>query len=135
MAQHVMLKLGNFKFSIHSAAYQKLTRTYGWIWAPVKRFGNTSSLQYTGKKNPIINLPGVVFTEFENVGIRQIERLVQLGDSAKPNLMTSGLGEVMGYWVITGLTETEARHIQAGIPTKQTFSLDLKYYGKTLQNP
>lgn len=135
MAEHVMMKLGDFKFSIHTAAYQQLTRTYGWIWSPTKRFGKTDLLQYTGKKNPTINLPGVIYPEFGRVGIGQIEKMVELGDAAVPHLMTSGLGDVMGYWAITGLTETEAKHTMAGIPIKQTFSLDLIYYGKTISNP
>lgn len=135
MAETVMMKLGSFKFSIYTAAYQQLTRTYGWVWGSTNRFGNTSILQYTGKDNPTINLPGVIYPEFENVGTEQIKELVALGDAAKPHLMTSGLGDVMGYWVVTGLRETEDKHIAAGIPIKQTFSLDLKFYGQTLSNP
>lgn len=135
MAETVMMKLGSFKFSIYTAAYQQLTRTYGWVWASTNRFGNTSALQYTGKDNPTINLPGVIYPEFENVGTEQIKELAALGDAAKPHLMISGLGDVMGYWVVTGLKETEDKHIAAGIPIKQTFSLDLKFYGQTLSNP
>lgn len=130
--ENVMMKLGSVKFSIQTLAYQKLTRTYGWTWAPTKRFGTIDSLQYTGKKNPTVTLPGVVFPEFQDVGTQQIETLVALGDAETPHLMTSGLGDVMGYWVVTGLTETEDKHIQAGIPIKQTFSLEIMYYGKTL---
>ncbi len=135
MAETVMMKLGDFKFSIHTAAYQQLTRTYGWVWASTNRFGKTASLQYTGRDNPTVNLPGVIYPEFENVGTGQISELVKLGDAAVPHLMTSGLGDVMGYWVVTRLTETEAKHTVAGIPIKQTFSLDLKYYGKIISNP
>lgn len=134
MAETVMMKLGDFTFSIHTAAYQQLTKTYRWLWASTNRFGNTSSLQYTGKENPTVSLPGVIYPEFEKVGIHQIEKLVKLGDAAKPHLMISGLGDVMGYWVVNQLVETEDKHTVAGIPIKQTFSLDITYYGQTLSN-
>jgi len=132
MANQVMMKLGNFKFSILTAAYQKLTKTYGWNWAEVKRFNNTASLQYTGKNNPTRKLDGVVFPEFESVGVYQIDDLVELGDLGTPLLLVSGIGAVLGYWVITKITNTEDKHMEAGIPTKQVFSMEIKYYGDSI---
>lgn len=138
MAEHVMMKLQNskrgFKFSIHTATYQSLTKTLGWVWSSSKRFGQYDSLQFNGPENPTMTLPGTVYPEFNNVGVDQLKVLESLGNDAEPILIISGVGDVLGYWVMTSFTETEARHMVAGIPTKQTFNLELKYYGKTLQN-
>lgn len=128
----VMMTLGTFRFSINRAAYQKLTKTYGWDWAAVKRFGTTDSLQFTRKQNPTMSLSGVIFPEFSSVGIYQVDNLSELGDAFAPLQLTTGYGEVWGYWCITKLTETQDQHMEAGIPTKQTFSMELTYYGESV---
>ena len=76
----------------------------------------------------------MIFPEFEGVGIYQLEKLAALGDTGTPQLLTSGLGSVLGYWCITGLNKTEAKHMQAGIPIKQVYSLEIIYYGDSISN-
>lgn len=141
MSQSVQMKLGDFKFSLSTASYHKLTKTYGWNWAAAKRFQQHDSLQFTGKNNPKIKIDGVVFPEFtasafsfSSVGIYQVDTLTKLADKGEPLLLISGFGAVLGYYCITSLTETESRHMQAGIPTKQEYSLEIIYYGDTIKN-
>ena len=136
MSQSVQMKLGDFKFSLSTASYNKLTKTYGWNWASVKRFQQTDSLQFTGTKNPKIKIDGVVFPEFtasafsfSSVGIYQIDALVKLADKGEPLLLITGYGAVLGYYCITSLTEMQGKHMAAGIPTKQEYSLEIIYYG------
>ncbi|UTV26374.1 phage tail protein [Photobacterium atrarenae] len=134
MAQ-VMLSLGGFKFHIGSAAYNELVRTWQWRWNAQSRIGQSDLLQYTGQAAEKISLNGEIATAFREVGTRQIEKLAELGHEKKPLLLVSGLGDVMGYWVMTDLNETNTNFVQGGLARYQTFTLELAFYGNDLQNP
>ena len=132
---HVMLSLGGFKFTIDSAAYNELVRKWQWRWQSQSRIGRSDLLQYTGQSAVNISLNGEVSTTFRNVGTHQIEALAALGNEYQPLLLVSGLGDVMGYWVMTDLSETNTKFIKGGLPRRQTFNLELSFYGDDLQNP
>lgn len=134
VANDVMMSAGEVKFSITTLAYQELVKTHNWTWSAINRFGQYASLQFTGAENPTIKLSGIVYPEFAGVGVNQIEQLVTLGNKAEPFLLTSGLGDVLGYWCLTNVTETQPRHVKAGVPKKQQFSADMTFYGKTLSH-
>jgi phage protein U len=131
MSNPVQMILGSYIFSIRTAAYQSLVKKYEWVWASTQRFGTTPSLQYTGKKSPTVTLKGTVYPEF-NAGIWQLYYLKYLADQEGPLLLATGYGDVMGYWVITALTEEQPQHLEGGIPAKQNFTLELKYYGDSI---
>lgn len=132
---HVMLTLGSFKFNIDAAAYNELQQTHAWRWQGQARIGSHDLLQCTGKDNDQITLSGAIATTFREVGIGQLDRLKALGDQMKPQLLTSGLGDVMGYWAVVSLQGSNSRFLQGGVPRSQSFTLELKYYGSDLQNP
>ncbi|GAA03240.1 phage tail protein [Photobacterium leiognathi] len=130
----IMMTLGTFKFSITTAAYQELVKSYSWEWSEVPLFGQYDQLHFTGPKNPTIKLSGLIYTEFENVGVKQVDKLKAQGDQGKPLLLTSGMGEVLGYWVMTAVSETQSGYRQHGVTKKQTFTVELKFYGKKLSD-
>ena len=132
---NVMLSLGGFKFHIESAAYNELIRTWQWRWANQSRVGVNDLLQYTGQAATKISLSGRIATLFRDVGTQQIETLADLGNQAKPLLLVSGLGDVLGYWVMTNLTENNSKFVPGGLPRVQTFSLEISFYGDDLSNP
>ncbi len=131
----VMLSLGGFKFHIESAAYNELIRTWQWRWANQSRVGVNDLLQYTGQAATKISLSGRIAPLFRDVGTQQVSSLASLGNQAKPLLLISGLGDVLGYWVMTNLTENNNKFIQGGLPRGQSFSLELSFYGDNLSNP
>ncbi|ENQ8613714.1 phage tail protein [Vibrio fluvialis] len=131
----VMLSLGSFKFHIAAAAYNELVKQWEWHWQAQSRVGQSDLLQYTGKGADKLTLNGQVATLFREVGTRQIEKLADLGNQATPLLLVSGLGDVLGYWVMTSLSETDTRFVKGGLPRAQTFTMELKFYGDNLQNP
>ncbi|MEZ9525729.1 phage tail protein [Enterovibrio norvegicus] len=134
MAQ-VMLSWGGFNFNIDSAAYNQLVRTWQWRWSGQTRIGQSDLLQCTGKAPVKVSLNGEVAPVFRNVGTEQIKMLAKMGDDMKPLLMVSGLGEILGYWVLTDLTETNTNFVQGGSPRLQTFTGEFAFYGDDLQNP
>ncbi|WP_422110278.1 phage tail protein [Citrobacter freundii] len=54
----VMMMLGNFAFSIDTAAYHQLTREASWRWSEQERIGKQDLLQYTGKPGRTVRLEG-----------------------------------------------------------------------------
>ncbi len=54
----VMMMLGDFAFSIDTAAYNQLTREATWRWSEQERIGKQDLLQYTGKPGRTVRLEG-----------------------------------------------------------------------------
>lgn len=128
----VLLNLGGFKFRVGAAAYNQLVRVWKWNWAGQSRVGTFDALQYTGKANDTISLNGEIATTYKNAGTRQIQALADLGNKGKPLLLVSGTGEVLGYWSMTDLSETNTSFLKGGLARFQTFSLGLKFYGDSV---
>lgn len=60
----VMMRLGIYKFSLDSAAYQELSRAAAYRWARQERIGTNDALQFTGLGPETVDLRGVVFPLF-----------------------------------------------------------------------
>ncbi|MCP9660866.1 phage tail protein [Escherichia fergusonii] len=129
----IMLGIGDFVFSISTVAYNKLQRSDGWRWAEQTRFRKNDALQVTGRPNPTITIEGEINALFlGGCGIGLLSDLRSLGNQGKPQQLVLGTGRVMGYWVITELTETQSAFFMGGTPKKQSFTLNLKYYGSSI---
>lgn len=134
MAQ-VMLTLGSFQFSISTAAYNELMQKWEWRWPEQARIGRNDLLQTTGKAANSISLNGEIATTINGAGAKQIETLATLGDKLTPQLLTSGEGDVLGYWAMTSLSGSNSKFLQGGLAKRQSFTVELKFYGDDLQNP
>lgn len=122
---NVMMRLGDFKFMILTAAYQELRRTTDYKWPSQLRMGLGPSSQFVGNGEDVINLQGVIYTEFRG-GNGQIDRLREMAAMGEPYLMISGLGGVMGRWIIERVEETQTLFAAFGTPRKQEFNLTLR---------
>jgi len=131
----VLMSLGSFKFEISTAAYSELRRANAWRWSGQARIGLHDRLQYVGRDNETITLIGTVYPGIRGAGVGQLERLREIGNSGEPQLLVSGEGDVMGYWVLESEDSSESRFVRGGAPRKQTFSLAIKFYGDDLHNP
>ncbi|MBF0035915.1 hypothetical protein HAX39_25625, partial [Citrobacter freundii] len=69
------------------------------------------------------------------VGTGPVRALGKIGDTATPQLLISGVGEILGYWVVTDFTDTADRFLLAGIPKHQQFTMTIKFYGDNIYNP
>lgn len=124
----VMMTLGPFKFGIETAAYQELSRTTEFKWAEQAVFGDLDNLQFLGPGSDTITLNGVIFPEFKG-GTGQLDTLREIGGSGLPFLLISGLGDVMGGWVIDRVEEGQGVFAAMGVPRKQEFTITIKKYG------
>lgn len=136
----VLMTLGDgqaqFRFAIDTAAYQSLTRRTEWRWPSQERLWNEPARQFTGKGNDEITLEGVILPAFRG-GIGQIKAMRALADAAlrdgsgaRPLLLVTGYGEVLGEWVVTGLEEEQPVIGPSGAPLEQRFRLQLAAYAR-----
>lgn len=128
----VLLSWGGFKFSIATASFAQFQRSKAWRWAKQPRIGQVDQLQSVGQDNDTVTLTGDIYPGLrigDPVPLDLVGRLAALGDQREPLLMVSGTGEVMGYWVLEKLSEVRSHLVQGGVPRKQNYSLEFKYYG------
>lgn len=132
-----MMKLGEYTFSLDTAAYQSMARTSKYIWAEQARLGRNPSLQFTGTGADSLSLPGVIYPTFKG-GLGQVEAMRAEAQTGKPLLLVDlfGLAEtnrnILGYWCITTVKEKASEFLPAGIPQKIEFTLELKYFGEKI---
>ena len=123
-----MLKLGNIKFSISTAAYNSIAKTYNYNWQAVNRFGNTPALQYTGESERATSFNGTIYPG-QYGSAATIKNIISKASEGKPLLLVSGLGDVLGYLAIKNINQTDQVLTNNGQPRKITYSVKLIYYG------
>ncbi len=121
-----MLKLGSFGFQLDTAAYQSLQRKAAWNWSEHQRLGSTPDLHFTGREADTIQLTGVVFPLLYRA--HSLELLESIADKTEPQLLVSGTGDVLGQWVVTGVSQKHTTFTKEGIPHKTEFTLEMKRY-------
>lgn len=129
MAQRTMLALGDFRFEIGTAAYQRLRRARSYTWATQDRFGRLPAAQFTGAALPTIDLEGTIYPAFRG-GLSQVEEMVALAAAGEPLELADGTGGVHGLWVILEVGDTHTVFTDDGRARKIDFSLRLKLYGE-----
>jgi phage protein U len=124
-----MMKLGDFTFSLNTAAYQSISRSSSYNWAEQTRIGTNPCLQFTGVGAETISLPGVIFPTFRG-GLGQVGAMRALAGHGKPLQLLDGFGNLKGFWCITSIKEKASDFLVGGCPQKIEFTLELKYYGE-----
>ena len=125
----LLLKLGNMKFSVSTAAYNSFARQWNYNWSAQDRLQNTPALHFNGTGAQTVSLQGVIYPP-QYGQLTFVEDMAALAAGGKPLLMVSGTGKVLGYWSVKSISETGKVFLPGGIPRKITFSLKLEYYGE-----
>lgn len=127
----IMLALGDYRFSIPTAAYQELSRGRSWDWSEQGRVGGFPTMQLTGMSAPSITLAGIIYPEHQG-GYGQVNYMALEADKGVPlDLMAfdnSEAGVYLGQWVITALQERQRTFRANGAPRAIEFSIQLKRY-------
>lgn len=126
-----MARLGSFMFGLDTAAFQQLQRTSGYRWEEKNRIGRDPALQFTGTETETITLSGVIFPHFRG-GLGQIEQLRQeagLGQPLPFIYASEYVGQYLGRWCITAISEDRTVFFQDGKPRRIDFQITLKRYG------
>lgn len=123
----VMMRLGLYKFSLGTAAYQELTRAASYRWARQERIGTNDALQFTGIGPETVTLRGAVFPTFRG-GLDQITKMRLQASIGVPLPMIDGLGKIWGLWVVETVNEKQTVFMERGAPKKIEFDLGLSRY-------
>ena len=124
----IMMTLGDYRFSVDTAAYDSLRRSDDFRWSSQDRIGAAPIQQYLGPGATTVELSGTIYPHYKG-GLRQIERMRDEAWKGEPLWWTDGLGYTNGLWVIERIEETNSRPIANGAPRKIEFRLNLRKYG------
>lgn len=124
-----MMALGDYRFSIDTAAYQELKRSQAFRWQAQERLQRSPAMQFIGAGDESIELGGVIYPHFKG-GLKQLDAMRTEASKGQPLLLVDGLGFVWGQWVIIQIDEGQSFFQANGQPLKQTFQLRLVNYGE-----
>ena len=129
MPAEYMMALGEYRFSLPTAAYQEFTHSAEYRWAAQERLGRLPAQQYVGPGRETISLRGILYPSFRG-GLGQLDRMRAEAGRGVSLEMTEGSGRVLGRWVITRVEETRRIFEADGTPKKVEFRLELGRYGE-----
>ncbi|MEG8233707.1 phage tail protein [Pseudomonas orientalis] len=121
----MMLSLGMFVFSLSTLAYQELQRQTNWRHASNSRVGTSPALQFVGRGEDTITLPGIILPELAG-SVLSLDALRLMANTGKAWPMVEGSGRIYGLWVIESLSETKTVFFRDGTPRRIEFTLTLK---------
>ncbi|ODN41544.1 phage tail protein [Piscirickettsia litoralis] len=128
MTQHRMLGLGDFRFSLDTAAFQELSHKLTVNIATLKRLKKKDRAQFISAGAETLSLSGVVYPHFRG-GLEQIKHMRTMAKSGKPLLLVEGTGDSLGEFFIKSVDEKNTVFSAEGVPKKKEFSLELVYCG------
>ena len=121
----MMLSLGMFVFSLSTLAYQELQRQTNWRHASNSRVGAPPALQFVGRGDDTMTLPGIILPELAG-SVLCLDALRLMANTGKAWPMVEGTGRIYGLWVIESLSETKTVFFRDGTPRRIEFTLTLK---------
>jgi phage protein U len=123
----VLLTLGSIRFSMDQGAFNRLSRTLEIRTAKMERAGAQTARQVLGEDETIA-IEGTVYPA-EKGGLARLPSFRALARTYAPQLLTDGMGNVWGQYVIERVEEEQSYHLPNGAPLKQTFRINLGAYG------
>lgn len=121
----MMLALGLFIFSLHTAAYQSFQEQNSWKHPSNERVGMRPAYQYTGQGESTITLSGWIAPEVAGTAL-SLSMLKAMANTGKAYILVSGLGIVHGFYIIDSITEDNTIFFETGKPRRIDFTITLK---------
>lgn len=125
----VMLALGDYRFSVDTAAYQNLRRTSQYRWQTQDRLDRRPAEQFVGTGSETIRLPGTIHPHYKG-GLGQLPAMRKEAEKGEPLLMVDGMGNNLGLWVITQIEEDQSVFLPEGAPRQIQFTVTVRRYGE-----
>ncbi|MBI2235375.1 MAG: phage tail protein [Magnetospirillum sp.] len=124
----VMMALGDYRFSVATAAYQTLERQTEYRWAKQDRMGRAPARQFGGIDDDTISLAGVILPHYRG-GLGQLNAMRAQAGAGKPLMLVDGMGKVWGKYCILKVREGQSQFLGNGAPLKIEFTIELAAYG------
>lgn len=121
----MMMALGFFVFSLHTAAYQEMQRQLAWRHASLPRVGDRPASQFIGVDDETITLNGVLLPELAGTQL-SLDVLQAMADTGDAWPLIEGTGRIYGLYVIESLQTTRQLFFADGAARRLDFSVALK---------
>ncbi len=129
MAEEVLLSLGEYQFSMSTAAHDDMQRKASYRWSSQARLTREPAMQYLGMGKTTIGLKGSIYPGFRG-GLTQIDDMKKEAEKGEPLTLVDGRGNNLGRFCIKEISDTEKNFIGPGAPRRIDFSLSLEAYGE-----
>lgn len=129
MSQRIMMGLGDFRFGLSTAAYQRLQRSTEYRWEEQARVGREPALQFIGRSLASVDLEGVIYPTFRG-GLSQVDAMRDMAGMGEPLTLVDGTGKVWGEYCILGVGDAQTGFTDDGRARKIEFTVRLKEYGE-----
>lgn len=124
----MLLKIGSLAFKTNEVSYNKLSFAHKHKWEEIEKTDKSSpSMQYVGSSKTASITGTLLPTEYR--GALNVVDILNLLSSS-PQLVVTGFGRNLGYWVITQVDESLDRVFKNGLPRKVSYTISLKYFGE-----
>ncbi|UAA38226.1 phage tail protein [Paraneptunicella aestuarii] len=120
----MMMLLGQYHFSVDTAAYQSKSRTTSYRWGKQERLAVDPGLQFVGPGDDSISIEGVVYPHYKG-GLAQLERMREEAGKGRSLLLIEGTGTILGRWVIESISENQTEFTKFGTPKRVNFTMSL----------
>ena len=124
----MMMALGFFVFSLHTAAYQELQRQLAWRHASVPRVGDRPASQYIGPDDETITLAARLLPAITG-GRLTIAMLQAMASTGKAFPLIEGTGLFYGLFVIEGIDTKASVFFRDGAARAIDCTVSLKRVG------
>lgn len=120
----MLVRLGDYSFTISDLAYQSLNKSYAWRWDAINVIGGRQALQYSGQGDETITLSGVAYPVHNTMDPQ--DRLIAEANKKEPLIMVSAAGEVLGKYVIESISFNESNFHVSGVPHHVDFTIGIR---------
>ena len=129
----MLISIGPYAFEINRIAFESMTKNTSYGWQKVQRIGNKPTFQAAEKWSEEIELKGLVFTKQTSSfilhdGLVLIDSLNLLAKKMTPQLVITGYGQKLGYFVILSVSEDRNTFLPTGEFLKQSYTVKLARY-------
>ncbi|AWL12799.1 putative tape measure protein [Saliniradius amylolyticus] len=122
-----LMALGDYRFSIATAALKQMQRQYAYRWADVPVLNSKPRSQFTGPELFELTMEGVIYPYYKG-GFEQIDQLQAQAAKGEPLRLVDGLGNDWGLVTVRKISEQHESLRVKGKPMKITFTITLKEY-------
>lgn len=119
-----MLALGQFVFEQKNLPYQEFQQQLAWRHPAGSRVGQRPAHQFTGPEDEKITLTGVLIPELTG-GESAIEQISVMGDEGLSWPLITGMGDILGMFVVESLSTTRSVFFQDGTARRIEYTLNI----------
>jgi uncharacterized protein len=122
----MLMALDMFAFEIGSLPYEELSRRFGWRHASSDRFRARAAFQFIGPGEDTIELSGALYPGDGIGAYSAVETIRGMANTGDAYTLVSGVGEVLGDFIIHSLDITQSLFFLDGAPRRADFRLSLE---------